>query len=41
LRATGSRVCAPDDKRSEAIHLSLRGNVDRFVAPLLAMTQEK
>ena len=38
LRANGSRECAPDDRLREAIHLSLRGEMDCFVASLLAMT---
>jgi hypothetical protein len=32
LRANGSRECAPDDRLREAIHLSLRCEMDCFVA---------
>src|SRR6266849_2115563 len=35
LRANGSRECAPDNRLREAIHLSLRGEMDCFVASLL------
>jgi hypothetical protein len=38
LRANGSRECAPDDRLREAIHVTARGDMDCFVASLLAMT---
>jgi hypothetical protein len=41
LRANGSRECAPDDRLREAIHTSVRGEMDCFVASLLAMTAER
>jgi len=40
LRANGSRECAPDDRLREAIQ-SREGNLDCFVASLLAMTRSK
>ena len=38
-KASGSRERAPDDRLREAIHSATRGDVDCFVAPLLAMTK--
>src|SRR6185437_16801568 len=38
LRANGSRECAPDDRLREATHVTARGDMDCFVASLLAMT---
>jgi hypothetical protein len=38
LRANGSRERAPDDRLSEAIHSQSNGDMDCFVASLLAMT---
>jgi hypothetical protein len=38
LRANGSRECAPDDRLREAIHVTASGDMDCFVASLLAMT---
>src|SRR6187402_693419 len=38
LRANGSRERAPDDRLREAIHSAACGEMDCFVASLLAMT---
>jgi hypothetical protein len=35
---TGPREARPDDRLREAIHLSTRGDMDCFVASLLALT---